>query len=113
MKKRIIGLVGVALTVMGLSVNQAQGATAECKAHYDLAYNVMKLRQDNAPRELVESVVNSDDGMLIIDKAYRKAIVPQQHRQTVSRTYAEHVMVACERSRMVYRQPPEVRSLAF
>lgn len=55
MKKKVVAFVGVTLAVLGLYVNQAQGASAQenydravvnaCDSAKDLAYNIMIIRQ--------------------------------------------------------------------
>lgn len=97
-KRIIVGLVGVALTVVGLAVTQAQGSEqpSVCESSWTLAYNVMKMRQDDTPKAIVESVIYTDFGQEVVDKAYGKAIVPANARRLVSKHYADVVQHECE-----------------
>lgn len=90
---------GIAMVMLGLSVTQAQASEelpTMCESSWTLAFNVMKMRQDNASKSLVESVIYSDAGQSIVDNAYKKAIVPENMRLVVAKSFADNVRGSCE-----------------
>ena len=95
MNKYIVGL-AIAIGLSMSQVNATEALPSVCESTWTLAYHTMKLRQDNTPKETVESVIHSDYGQAIVDEAYRKSIVPEQMRLTVSKSFANHKKLECE-----------------
>lgn len=99
MKRIIVSVVGIALTISTFMFNQAR-ADAVCESTQMLAHSVMSMRQDNAPRELVESVINSDVGLSIVDLAYKKAVVNSKDaKRLVVRNFSHSLYLDCQRVR--------------
>lgn len=103
MKKRnfVMGLIGVAALVTGLSVSSAHGANYEdmtaCELDADIATNVMRLRQSGTPSSTVSSVFQTESSLAIVEMAYSRPMVDGAvAKRKSAEAFAKHVKTICE-----------------
>lgn len=97
MKKFVVGVVGVAVAIVGLAMTNAHGAEKTfCENQYELAHGIMNLRQSHTAKSIVESVVYTESTQAIVDAAYAKVIVPEKAKPIVIKRFAQDVQAICE-----------------
>lgn len=107
MKKFVIG---AAFAIFGLSMVNAQAVeNSFCNMEYEKAYNIMKLRQYGTEKAVVESVIYTESGQIMVELAYDKEIVPDRVKPIVMKTFANRFKIICEQSFAESKQ----KSIAF
>ena len=102
MKKLVFAAVSLTISVACLFVNQAHAATVDsCEPAKDLAYYVMLLRQDDTPREIVESHVSSDLGISLIEEAYSSAQVYKRDIKKSAVDYSKRIYKECKEKELL------------
>lgn len=92
MKKVIAACMAMAISAVAFG-NPKQELM--CAYNTQNAENIMSLRQNGIPRDVIEEYVTSDLTLLLIEEAYEKPIVTQPNRRNVISEFKERHRSLC------------------
>lgn len=85
-----------ALSLSLLSVSAHARIEGDCEAQANLAYTIMKARQDGTTKSAMEGVVSSKIGLEIIRQAFETANVQASRRDQLAESFANRFERQCE-----------------
>lgn len=103
MKKKILAVVGVGLTALGLHMQQAQGATAEqieyCDAIGGVAFTLMDARQQGLDKEMFLNHPSTNAmSAAIIERAWQEPFVEPVDIPQRAKSFEKEIKQNCLRS---------------
>jgi hypothetical protein len=99
MKRKIMLLIGVGITCLGLQMQQAHGAGTRqdvCQSEGNLAYHVMVARQADLPESSVRRAAGkSDTASRIVTEAYVRPLVDPYLAEDYAKLFGQIMIGQC------------------
>lgn len=94
--KKVIAALTMVLASTSFTVHAVSDKQLMCDYNTSNAGEIMKMRQQGVPRDIVQAIVVTDLTQLLLDEAYNSPIVPKDERQKFIADFKQTHKNLCE-----------------